>query len=425
LKSLGFPIPDAIYCKNLNDALDAYSQLLLNREKLAFEADGAVIKINNLALANRLGIVGKDPRGAVAYKFPAREVTTKLMDIGVNFGRTGVLTPYAILEPVEVGGVVVKQATLHNFDYIKDKDIRIGDRVAIKRAGDVIPYVIGPIIDIRTGDEIIFDSPETCPTCGQQVEHLAGEVAWYCVNASCPAQLIRNVEHFSSRGAMDIVGLGIKIVEQLVNSGLVKDVADIYMLSRDDLLKIDGFADKKADNLIEAINNSRNNDFNRLIIALGIRGVGEVLASDLSQHYADLDELANTSINDLQNIDGVGPNIALSIVDWFKQPTNRQLLKKLHQVNVWPVGKKISQNKTTRHTLDGFTFVITGSIPGYTRDEVKNQIEEYGGKVTDSVSKNTTYLVVGDQPGSKLEKGMKLGISILDIDGLFKLMGEE
>lgn len=425
LKSLGFPVPEAIYCKNLIEAINAYNQLLYNREKLAYEADGAVIKINNLALANSLGIVGKDPRGSIAYKFPAREVTTKLLDIGVNVGRTGVLTPYAILEPVEVGGVIVKQATLHNFDYIKDKDIRIGDRVALKRAGDVIPYVIGPIIHIRTGDEIIFDPPETCPTCGQQVEHLNGEVAWYCVNTSCPAQLIRNVEHFASRNAMDIVGLGIKIVEQLVENGIVKDVADIYLISRDDLLKLDGFADKKADNLIDAINTSRNNDIDRLIIALGIRGVGEVLASDLTQHYTDLGELANASVDDLQNIEGVGPNIALSIVDWFKQPTNKQLLEKLHQVNVWPKSKNIGKKKTARQSLNEFTFVITGSIPGYTRDEIKNRIEEYGGKVTDSVSKNTNYLVVGEQPGSKLDKGLKLGIPILDINGLLKLFDEE
>ena len=212
-----------------------------NRDKFAYEADGAVIKINDLNLATGLGVVGKDPRGAIAYKFPAREVTTKLLDIGVNVGRTGVLTPYAILEPVEVGGVIVKQATLHNFDYIRDKDIRIGDRVAIKRAGDVIPYVIGPIQDLRTGKEIIYCPPQKCPTCGQPVEHFEGEVAWFCVNTSCPAQLIRNLEHFASRGAMDIVGLGIKIVEQLVNSKLVKDVADIYTLDKEQLLSLRGF----------------------------------------------------------------------------------------------------------------------------------------------------------------------------------------
>ena len=248
-----------------------------------------MIKINDLILADSLGFVGKDPRGALALKFPAREVTTQLLDIRVNVGRTGVLTPYAVLEPVEIGGVVVKQATLHNFDYIAEKDIRVGDRVAVKRAGDVIPYVIGPIEQARTGEEWPFVPPETCPVCDQPVEHFEGEVAWYCVNVSCPAQLIRHLEHFVSRGAMDIAGLGIKIVEQLVEARLVTDMADLYTIKKDQLLKLEGFADKKADNLIASIDVSRNQPLPRLINALGIRGVGEVMAVDLSHHYSDLD----------------------------------------------------------------------------------------------------------------------------------------
>ena len=246
LHSLGFPVPEAHFCKTIDETIIAYNQICEKRNKLAYEADGAVIKINDLILAEELGVVGKDPRGAIAYKFPAREVTTKLLDIGVNVGRTGVLTPYAVLEAVEVGGVIVRQATLHNFDYIRDKDIRIGDRVALKRAGDVIPYVIGPIPDLRTGSELIFSPPKNCPTCGQPVEHFEGEVAWYCVNTSCSAQLIRNLEHFASRGAMDIVGLGIKIVEQLVISKLVRDVADIYSLNKNQLLTLEGFAGEKS-----------------------------------------------------------------------------------------------------------------------------------------------------------------------------------
>jgi DNA ligase (NAD+) len=245
-------------CNRLEDTIAAYNQLSEKRDAMSYEADGAVIKINDLNLAEQLGVVGKDPRGAIAYKFPAREVTTQLLDVGVNVGRTGVLTPYAMLEAVEVGGVIVRQATLHNFDYIRDKDIRIGDRVAIKRAGDVIPYVIGPIIELRTGSEKQFLPPQNCPTCKQPVEHLEGEVAWYCVNTSCPAQLIRNLEHFASRGAMDIVGMGIKIVEQLVENKLVHDVADIYSLNKEDLLGLEGFADKKADNLLSAIENSKS-----------------------------------------------------------------------------------------------------------------------------------------------------------------------
>jgi DNA ligase (NAD+) len=316
--------------------------------------------------------------------------------------------------------VIVRQATLHNFDYIRDKDIRIGDRVAIKRAGDVIPYVIGPMIDLRTGEEKPFVPPESCPTCSQKVEHFNGEVAWYCVNTSCPAQLIRNLEHFASRGAMDITGMGIKIVEQLVEAGLVKDVANKYSL-----LKLEGFAEKKAENLLTAINSSKSQPLNRLIIALGIRGVGEVLAADLAHNYSDLDKLAIATIQELQSIEGVGPNNALSIVDWFSHPANKNLLKKLQQVEVWPKETTLVNRLKAKQRLSGMTFVLTGAIHGFTREEVKNQIEEYGGKVTDSVSKNTSYIVVGDQPGSKLIKGKSLGIPILNIDELMNLIGEE
>lgn len=424
LSALGFPVPEAIFCTNLEETINAHKHFLNIRDKLAYEADGAVIKINNLLIAEKLGVVGKDPRGAIAYKFPAREVITKLQDIGVNVGRTGVLTPYAILDPVEVGGVIVRQATLHNFDYIRDKDIRIGDRVAIKRAGDVIPYVIGPILDLRTGEEMTYIPPASCPACSQPVEHFEDEVAWYCVNTSCPAQLIRNLEHFASRGAMEITGLGIKIVEQLVEANLVKDVADIYRLDIDSLLKLEGFAEKKAENILSAIKGSKNQPLNRLIIALGIRGVGEVLAADLALYYSDLDKLASASVADLQNIEGVGPNNAQSIVDWFDQPANKNLLEKLRQVNVWPKETTIVNQPKSMQRLSGMTFVITGAIPGYTRNEVKNKIEEYRGKVTDSVSKNTNFLVVGDQPGTKLDKAKKLGIQILDIDGLMKLIRE-
>ncbi|MBN2256546.1 MAG: NAD-dependent DNA ligase LigA, partial [Anaerolineaceae bacterium] len=279
LKALGFPVSrHASRHSTLLEAMEACEEGILHRDDLPYEADGMVIKIDDLSLADSLGVVGKDPRGAIAYKFPSREVSTRLMDIAVNVGRTGVLTPLAILEPVELGGVVVKQATLHNFDFITEKDIRIGDRVMVKRAGEVIPYIIGPVPAARTGDESVFQPPSICPVCHQPVEHISGEVAWYCVNAGCPAQLIRNIEHFVSRPAMDIAGLGIRIVEQLVESGLVKDVADLYRLNREDLLKLEGFADKKAENLLAAISDSKQQSLARLINALGIRGVGEVMA---------------------------------------------------------------------------------------------------------------------------------------------------
>jgi DNA ligase (NAD+) len=390
------------------------------RDQIPFEVDGMVIKINDLQLAEDLGVVGKDPRGAMAFKFSAREVTTRLNDICINVGRTGVLTPTAALEPVEVGGVIVKQATLHNFDYINEKDIRIGDRVLVKRAGDVIPYVIGPIAEMRTGKERIFQPPLKCPVCSQPVEHYEGEVAWYCVNAACPAQLIRNVEHFVSRGAMDIGGLGIKIVEQLVSNSLVKNVADLYHLTRDELLSLEGFADKKADNLLLAIRDSRKQPLARLIIALGIHGVGEVAAIDLANRFQDLDALGSETSENLQQMEGFGPNTAQAIVDWFENPKNRQLLEKLKNLGVWPV-RQVRTNDQPQ-TLAGMTFVVTGTLAGFSREEVKKFIEEHGGKVSDSVSRNTSYLVAGEDAGSKLEKARQLGVKVISEDELRQLI---
>jgi DNA ligase (NAD+) len=423
LKSLGFPVVDYEFCANLDEAIRAYDRLVEGRDHMDYEADGAVIKINDLDLAESLGVVGKDPRGAIAYKFPAQEVSTSLLDIGVNVGRTGVLTPYAILEPVEIGGVIVRQATLHNFDYIAEKDIRIGDRVAVKRAGDVIPYVIGPLQAARTGEERVFTPPKYCPTCGQPVEHFEGEVAWYCVNTACPAQLVRNLEHFVSRGAMDIVGLGIRIVEQLVAAGYVKDVADIYTLRRDDLLSLEGFAQKKADNLLESIEASKNRPLPRLINALGIRGVGEVVAGDLARAFRELSRLSRATLEDLQMVEGIGPNIAQAIVDWFARPANQQVLQKLRSAGVWPRMDLETTRPAGATPLDGMTFVVTGSLVNFSRQSVKEFIEAHGGKVTDSISRNTRYLVAGENPGSKLDKARSLGVEIIDEDGLRRMAG--
>lgn len=423
LDIMGFPVVEYKNCENLNNALTASQYYLDKRDRMPYEADGSVIKINDLNLVKELGVVGKDPRGAIAFKFPAREVITQLLDIGVNVGRTGVLTPYAILEPANIGGVIVKQATLHNFDFIKDKDIRIGDRVAVKRSGDVIPYVIGPIVSHRNGSEIIFSPPEVCPTCSQPVEHFEGEVAWYCVNSGCPAQLIRNIEHFVSRGAMDIVGLGIKIVEQLVNAGLVCDVADLYSLTADHLLKLEGFAQKKADNIINAIQASKSQPLPRLINALGIRGVGEVMSNDLVGFYFNLSSLSKANYEDLQRIEGVGPNIAQAIVDWFENPTNKKILQKLQSNGLWPQVKRDLSERSENLPFIGKTFVITGTLPTYSRDEAKAFIESLGGKVTDSVSKKTDYLVLGENPGSKLSKAENFGINIINEEELNKLSG--
>jgi DNA ligase (NAD+) len=422
LKALGFPVSEKIkLCDTLDEAIKTCIRGGIERDNYSFEIDGMVIKLNDLALADSLGIAGKDPRGAIAFKFPAREVSTRLLEIRVNVGRTGVLTPYAVLEAVEVGGVVVRQATLHNFDYIQEKDIRVGDRIMIKRAGDVIPYVIGPIVDLRTGQEQIYLPPETCPDCGEKVEQIPGEVARYCVNASCPAQLVRNLEHFVSREAMEITGMGIKIVEQLVEAGFLKDLADIFSLTKECLLTVEGFADKKAVNLIESIQTSKNRPLTRLINGVGIRGVGEVAAIELANRYKDIDLLANASLEELQRIEGIGPNIAAGIVDWFDRKENIELIQKFKNAGVSTNELDSGNEKREEQVFSGLIFVVTGTLTGFGREEVKEYIQTRGGKVTDSVSAKTSYLVLGENPGSKLEKARGLGVKIISEDELRKL----
>jgi DNA ligase (NAD+) len=410
LRDLGFPVAESSrHCQTLEEAIDIC--LSTDPNQFEYEVDGMVIKLNDLALADDLGVVGKDPRGAIAYKFPAEIVSTQLNDIGVNVGRTGVLTPYAMLEPVEIGGVIVKQATLHNFDYIEEKDIRIGDRVMVKRAGEVIPYVIGPVEDARTGDETVYEPPKLCPSCGEPVVNPEGEVAWYCVNNACPAQLVRNLEHFVSRGAMDIVGLGINIVQQLVDAGLVHDLADLYHLTRESLLELEGFGEKKADNLLSAIEASKNQPLYRLIAGLGIRGVGEVAAQDLVRHYPNLDALSRASAEELESIEGFGPSIAENILEWFGTPENREMLSRLKASGVWPAADLAEEQGP--QPLDRLTFVITGTLPTLSRSEAKALIESSGGKVTGSVSGNTSYLVLGADPGSKYDQALKRNVPIL------------
>jgi len=431
LKTLGFPVTDAARRFDDLESAIAYTETWdKRRDELPYEADGMVIKIDDLNLAAELGFVGKDPRGAIAFKFPAREVTTTLNNIGVAVGRTGVLTPYAMLEAVEIGGVIVERATLHNFDYIAEKDIRVGDRVLVKRAGEVIPYIIGPVMDARTGKEKSYQPPTTCPACGQPVEHFEGEVAWYCVNAACPAQLVRNVEHFVSRGAMDIVGMGTKIVEKLIEAGKVKDVADIFTLSRADILESVTKKDRKtekeppgkiADNLLSAINTSKSQSLSRLITALGIHGVGEVSAGDLASHFGNLDSLSKAGVDDLQQIEGIGPNIAEAIVDWFGRKANQKVLEKLKKAGVNPTFNV--QRSTLNDSLAGLAFVVTGTLPTLSREGAKEFIESNGGKVTDSVSKKTSYLVLGENPGSKLEKARSLGVKVIGEEELRKLAG--
>ena len=433
LKALGFPVTDI--ARRFDDFEDAIAYTVSwdkKRDELPYEADGMVIKIDDLNLAKDLGFVGKDPRGAIAFKFPAREVTTKLQDIKINVGRTGMLIPNAVLEPVEIGGVIVVRATLHNFDYIAEKDIRIGDRVWVKRAGEVIPYVIGPVLDARTGKEKKYKFPTHCPSCGQPVERLEDEVAFYCVNAACPAQLVRNVEHFVSRGAMDIVGMGTRIVEKLIETGKVKDVADIYYLKRADILEAVTKKERKtekeppgkiADNLLASMEASKSRSLGRLITALGIRGAGAVSAVDLASRFMDLDAISKASADDLQQIAGVGPSVAESVAEWFSRPVNKNVVKKLKAAGVWPQGGDSANGKSrVSDTFEGKTFVITGTLPTWSRDDAKAFIESHGGKVTDNVSKKTSYLVLGEAPGSKYEKAQSLGVKIIGEEELKELV---
>ncbi len=424
LRELGFPTSkESRYYDNFDAMLEGLERWTEVRESIDFDIDGVVIKINDIPLAEGLGFVGKDPRGQIALKFPAREVTTILENIGVNVGRTGVLTPYAMFEPVVCGGVTVSKATLHNFDFIRERDIRIGDRVLIKRAGDVIPYVIGPITEARKGDETVFDIPETCPVCGHKTERLEGEVAVYCVNASCPAQLIRNVEHFASREAMDIAGLGSKLAEQIVNADLVRDVSDIYMLRKEMLLNLEGFADKKADNLLDAIEASKQQPLNRLINALGIRGVGEAMAEMLANNFGSIDGIAAAGQDNLESIEGIGPNIAQAITDWFEQDTNKIIVERLKRYGLDPRVEIKAVSGEEDLPLKGLNIVVTGTLQAYTRDGIKALIKEYGGKSADNVSKKTDYVVVGDNPGSKAEKAAKLGVPVISEQQLIEMCG--
>lgn len=424
LRELGFPVsPDNRYCGTLDEVVKVYEEWISRRNQINYEVDGVVVKINDRGIADSLGFVGKDPRGAIAMKFPAQEKTTRLLDIQINVGRTGVLAPNAILEPVEIGGVMVRNATLHNFDEIARKDIRIGDRVLIKRAGDVIPYVVGPIIDARNGDERIIERPTHCPFCGEPVVQLPAEVAIYCENASCPEQLIRRVEYFVSRGAMDITNFGTQTAGLLYNHGLIRDVADIYFLQKDDLLRLDGYKEKKVDNLLAGIEASKNQPAERVLTALGIRFVGSVVASVLIQSLGSIDAIARTSIEELQEIEGIGPQTAMSVAAWFDSEHNNALIEKLRAAGLHFSQEEEPETIESR-LLSGLTFVITGTLPTLSRDEATAFIERHGGKVTGSVSKKTDFLLAGDSAGSKLTKAQELGVKIIDETDLREMMVE-
>jgi DNA ligase (NAD+) len=414
LRALGFPVSDDVARLDDVEAVIAYCQnWMTRRDALNYEADGVVIKIDDLAIQEALGVVGKDPRGALAFKFPAREATTRLLDVDVQVGRVGTLTPRAILEPVEIGGVVVRHASLHNFDDVARKDVRIGDAVVVKRAGDVIPYVVGPIVDLRTGDERPIEPPERCPVCQEPAVHPEGEVAYYCVNAACPAQVKARVEHWAAW--LDIEGFGTKAAELFVERGLLHDVGDFYSLEREVVLALEGYAAKSTDNLLAAVEASKTRPLARVLAGLGIRGVGETVAQLLADHFGSLEALAAAPAEQIEAIPGMGPLTAAAIVEWFSHAPNRAVVEKLRRAGVRLAAEEKAPSKADeRQSLAGKTFVITGALPTLNRNEAKALIERHGGKVTDSVSGKTDYLLVGESPGSKLRKAQQLGVPVID-----------
>ena len=423
LQRMGFPTAGNIArCDRLDEVLDLHREWLAQRDDLNYDADGVVIKVDSLSQQDALGEVSHAPRWAIAFKFPAHEAITKLLRIGVNVGRTGSLNPYAELEPVQVGGVTIRHATLHNEEDIHRKDIREGDTVVIKRAGDVIPQVVAPVTELRTGAERVFRMVQVCPVCGQPVVKPEDEVMYYCINASCPAQLEARVEHFASRGAMDIDGFGERLAQTFVEKGLLKDVADFYYLQSDDLLGLEGFAKKSADNLLAAIAASKERPLWRLITGLGIRGVGAVVAQTLSRNFASLDELMGANEERLEAIGGLGPHTAGNVVDFFAQERNRRLVEKLRRAGVG-MSRLAEEEAPPGGPLSGLIFVITGTLPSVSREAAAELIESHGGRVTSSVSRNTSYLLVGQQPGeTKVKRATELGVRSMSEEELLRLV---
>jgi DNA ligase (NAD+) len=394
-------------------AATAYHQKLEHqRHGLTYEIDGMVIKVDSFALQERLGTKTRSPRWALAYKFAATQATTKILDIAVNVGRTGAVTPMAVMEPVEVGGVTVSRATLHNEDEVVRKDVRVGDTVLVQRAGDVIPEVVKVIMEARPPDTQPFKMPTHCPVCGTELVRPEGEKVTRCPNPDCFASRTRGIQHFAGKSAMDIDGLGEKIILKLVEVGLVKDVSDLYRLTEDDLIPLERFAEKSAQNIIKAIQASKRPALWRLINALGIRYVGEATAQLLAQHFHSLDELMQADLEELLHVGGVGKQVAASIREFFENEHNQALIERLREAGVQ--GEPVEPASASASPLAGKTFVFTGGLPHFSREEAKSQVTARGGKVSSSVSAKTDYVVAGADPGSKLAKARELGVTILD-----------
>ncbi|WP_072725018.1 NAD-dependent DNA ligase LigA [Tepidibacter thalassicus] len=428
LKSMGFKIsPNYKVCKNIDEVIDYIKYWQDNRENLKFDIDGIVVKVNDLEQRRKLGSTAKSPRWAIAYKFPAERKKTKLLDIIVQVGRTGTLTPTAVLTPVKIAGSTVSRATLHNEDYIKQKDIKIGDMVIIQKAGDIIPEVVEVVFDERDGSEIEFNMPSKCPECGEKTVRIKGEAATKCSNISCPAQIRRGIIHFVSRDAMNIEGLGESIVTLLLKENLINDVADIYYIKKEDLIPLERMGEKSAQNLINSIEKSKNNDLSRLIFGLGIKYIGNKGAKILANHFKDIYELMNAKEEDLVKLEEFGSVMAQSVVQFFENEKNIKVIEKLKNAGVNLKSLKREDGSVVR-IFDGMKIVLTGTLEKYKRNDVKEIIEKFGGKVTSSVSKSTTFVLAGREAGSKLDKANSLGVKVIDentFDNLITLKTKE
>ena len=420
LGSLGFKInPEIARCRTIAEAEEYHRQWMEKRESWAYEADGMVVKVNSIAFQAELGTVAREPRWAVAYKFPAVQGTTLLKDIGINVGRTGSLNPYAILEPVRIGGVVISSAALHNEEDIHRKDIRKGDTVTVQRAGEVIPEIVGPVLSKRSGKEKVFHMPAHCPVCGAEVIKPEGEAMHRCTNSACPAQALEKIKHFVSRGAMDIDGVGEKLCQALFEAGLVKDAADLYYLTREQLLGLERMADKSASNVLDSIGGSKDRPLSRVIFALGILHVGAEYAELLAREFSSIDELAKADEERLRDIPSIGPRIAGSIVVFFRQKGNREIIRKLKKAGV---KLEREEAKPGKLPLSGVEFVLTGKLERLTRAAAEAKVRELGGKAGSEVTRKTTYVVVGAEPGSKLDKARKLGIKTISEAEFLKML---
>ncbi|MDF7807827.1 NAD-dependent DNA ligase LigA [Pontiellaceae bacterium B12219] len=422
LKNYGLRITPKYWLNDkIDDVLERLDELENMRHEFPFEMDGGVIKVNDRRLYDDLGYTAKSPRWAVAYKYEPEQAETRLHTISIQVGRTGVLTPVAELEPVQLAGTTVKRATLHNEDEIRRKDIKIGDRVIIEKAGEIIPAVVKVVTEKRTGEELDFSMPTACPVCGSEVEKREGEVALRCINLQCPAQVKNWLTHFASRGAMDINGLGESLVEQLVDGGLVKTPAELYALQKVEVLGLERMGEKSADNLIKGLEDSKNRPFEKVLFGLGIRHVGKGAASILASEFKNIDALMAADIQTLEEIHDIGPIVGKSVVEYFQAPETREIIRQLRAAGV-----NFEQTETGgSNELEGLTFVLTGSMESMTRDEAGDKIKARGGKVSGSVSKKTSYLVAGEAAGSKLTKAEKLGVTILNEEQLIALLGSD